>query len=70
MLIGVGQHLVAGMGGWGVLRYVFRVTTPSLVRISPMPFKTLAARRHYIPKQRHRVTNWPAYDANLRGREV
>ena len=27
-----------------------------------------AARRHHIPKQRHRVTNWAAYDAALRQR--
>jgi hypothetical protein len=25
-------------------------------------------RRHHIPKQRHRVTNWPAYDIALRQR--
>ena len=33
-----------------------------------MPFKINAARRHHIPKQRHRVTNWPAYKAGLRAR--
>ncbi len=33
-----------------------------------MPFKTNAARRHRIPKQRHRVTNWAEYDAALRQR--
>ena len=33
-----------------------------------MPFKANAGRRHRIPKQRHRVTNWPAYDAALRQR--
>ena len=33
-----------------------------------MPFKSLADRRRHIPKQRHRVTNWAAYDAGLRGR--
>src|SRR3954452_14679786 len=27
-----------------------------------------AARRHHIPKQRHRVTNWAEYDAGLRAR--
>jgi hypothetical protein len=31
-----------------------------------MPFKANAARRHRIPKQRHRVTNWAEYDATLR----
>ena len=33
-----------------------------------MPFKAQAARRHHIPQQKHRVTNWPAYDAGLRAR--
>jgi hypothetical protein len=33
-----------------------------------VPFKANAARRHRIPKQRHRVTNWSAYDAALRQR--
>jgi len=33
-----------------------------------LSFKHLADRRHRIPKQRHRVTNWAAYDASLRGR--
>ncbi len=33
-----------------------------------MPFKTNAARRHHIPRQRHRVTNWSEYDTALRQR--
>ncbi len=33
-----------------------------------MPFKSNADRRHKIPRQRHRVTNWPAYEAGLRAR--
>jgi hypothetical protein len=33
-----------------------------------MPFKSNADRRHRIPKQRHRVTNWAEYDAALRAR--
>jgi hypothetical protein len=33
-----------------------------------MPFKANAARRHRIPKQRHRVTNWAEYDGALRQR--
>jgi hypothetical protein len=33
-----------------------------------MPFKANAARRHRIPKQRYRVTNWTGYDAALRQR--
>ncbi len=33
-----------------------------------MPFKVNQDRRHHIPKQRHRVTNWAEYDAALRQR--
>jgi hypothetical protein len=33
-----------------------------------VPFKANAARRHHIPKQRYRVTNWAEYDAALRQR--
>lgn len=33
-----------------------------------MPFKANTARRHHIPKQRHKVTNWAAYDAALHRR--
>ena len=36
--------------------------------MSAVPFKAHAARRHHIPKQRHRVTNWAAYEAALRQR--
>jgi Transposase DDE domain len=33
-----------------------------------VPYKANADRRHHIPRQRHRVTNWAAYDASLRAR--
>jgi hypothetical protein len=33
-----------------------------------LPFKAQADRRHHIPKQKHRVTDWAAYDAGLRAR--
>src|SRR3712207_4108782 len=33
-----------------------------------MPFKANADRRHQIPRQRRRVTNWAEYDAALRQR--
>jgi hypothetical protein len=33
-----------------------------------MPFKANADRRHHIPKQRYKVTNWAEYDAGLRAR--
>src|SRR5215207_8088037 len=34
----------------------------------PLPFKLNQAGRHHIPRQKHKVTNWPAYDASLRQR--
>src|SRR3954453_5892924 len=33
-----------------------------------LPFKLNQAARHHIPRQRRKVTNWPAYDASLRQR--
>ena len=33
-----------------------------------MPFKLNQDRRHHIPRQRRKVTNWPAYEASLRQR--
>jgi hypothetical protein len=33
-----------------------------------LPFKLNQAGRHHIPRQKHTVTNWPAYDASLRQR--
>src|ERR671928_924476 len=33
-----------------------------------VPFKLHQAGRHHIPRQRHKITNWPAYDASLRQR--
>ena len=33
-----------------------------------MPNKHNADRRHHIPKMKYRVTNWPEYEAGLRGR--
>src|SRR3954447_1239612 len=48
---------MAGVGG-----------QPLLCPWSPMPFKANADRRHHIPKQRRRVTNWAEYDAALRQR--
>src|ERR671910_2860317 len=33
-----------------------------------LPFKLNQAGRCHIPRQRHKVTNWPAYDASLRQR--
>src|SRR5215217_1759455 len=36
--------------------------------MSAVPFKANADRRHHIPQQRYRVTNWAEYDAALRQR--
>jgi len=33
-----------------------------------MPFKANRDRRHRIPRQQYRVTNWPEYDAALQAR--
>ena len=33
-----------------------------------MPFKLNQDRRPHIPRQRHKVTNWPEYEASLRQR--
>jgi hypothetical protein len=33
-----------------------------------VPFKAYAMCRHHIPKQKRRLTNWPAYEASLRQR--
>jgi hypothetical protein len=33
-----------------------------------VPFKLNQNCRHHIPRQRHRVTNWPDYEASLRQR--
>jgi len=33
-----------------------------------LPFKLNQDRRHHIPRQTHKVTNWPAYDVSLRQR--
>jgi len=38
------------------------------LRMPIVPFKLNQDRRHHIPQQRRRVTNWPAYDASLRQR--
>src|SRR5215217_6931013 len=36
--------------------------------MSALPFKLNQAGRRHIPRQRRKVTNWPAYDASLRQR--
>jgi len=41
---------------------------PPKPRMPALPFRLNQDRRHHIPRQRHKVTNWPAYDASLRHR--
>jgi hypothetical protein len=41
---------------------------PCLIRIFTLPFKLNQNHRHHIPRQRRKVTNWPAYEAGLRQR--
>ena len=41
---------------------------PPKPRMPALPFKLNQDRRHHVPRQRHKVTNWPAYDASLRHR--
>ena len=36
--------------------------------MSAVPFKLNQDRRHHIPRQQHKVTNWAAYEASLRQR--
>jgi hypothetical protein len=43
-------------------------TAPFRTRMPAVPFKANAKSRHHIPKQKRRLTNWPAYEASLRQR--
>ena len=36
--------------------------------MTAVPFKLNQDRRHHIPRQQHKVTNWRAYEAGLRQR--
>ena len=38
------------------------------LRVPILPFKLNQDRCRHIPRQQHKVTNWPAYDASLRQR--
>jgi hypothetical protein len=40
----------------------------SELRVFAMPFKLNQDRRHHIPRQQRKITNWPAYEASLRQR--
>ncbi len=45
-----------------------RGSSPTRIWKPILPFKLNQARRHRIPRQTHKVTNWPAYEAGLRQR--
>jgi hypothetical protein len=36
--------------------------------MTALPFKLNQDRRHHIPRQQHKVRNWPSYEAGLRQR--
>ena len=63
-----------GVGGLiaAVLGLAVRVARGRTATVSdlecPVPFKANADRRHHIPRQKFKVTNWRAYDACLRQR--
>ncbi len=38
---------------------------PPQLRRPIVPFKLNQDRRRHIPRQQHKVTNWPAYDVSL-----
>src|SRR3954451_3508343 len=50
---------------WEPIRHR-RVSLP--IRMRTVPFKLNQNCRHHIPRQRHKVTNWPDYEASLRQR--
>src|SRR4051794_17493987 len=47
---------------------IWRRTAPFPIRMLTVPFKLNQDRRHHIPRQRHKVTNWSDYEASLRQR--
>jgi len=61
------DSVVHGSGGgaeeWGDVE-----DCPPKHRMPILPFKLNQDRRRHIPRQQHKVTNWPAYDASLRQR--
>src|ERR1700730_7305982 len=62
------RHLVARIDRLAARSGRYRRAGPFLTPDSFVPFKANQDRRHHIPKQRHRVTNWTAYDIALRQR--
>jgi len=63
----VGVSVVQGSGGGSEALGDVRNRPPQL-RMPILPFKLNQDRRRHIPRQQHKVTNWPAYDASLRQR--
>ncbi len=61
------ESVVQGSGG-GAEALGDVSNRPPQLRMPILPFKLNQDRRRHIPRQLHRVTNWPAYDASLRQR--
>ena len=61
--------VVHGSAGW-CWEAEWRRRAPPLLTpwIPAVPFKLNQDRRHHIRRQKHKVTNWPDYDASLRQR--
>ena len=66
---GGGASVVHGSVCWLVMGVGWRrEALPCCPRMPALPFKLNQDRRHHIPRQTHRVTSWPAYDASSRQR--
>ncbi|HYZ31340.1 MAG TPA: transposase, partial [Crenalkalicoccus sp.] len=65
----VADDVVARVARSGAVGWAGEEGEPSDIEGGPtLPFKANAGRRHHIPRQRHRVTNWSEYEAGLRAR--
>jgi hypothetical protein len=65
--IGVLDELT-GRIPWSAAWAAWCIDPPVAPRIGPVPFELNQDRRHHIPRQRHKVTNWSGYEASLRRR--
>ncbi len=65
--VGAQPSVVHGLGGGAKAQGDVGDHFPKL-RMPILPFKLNQDRRHHIPRQQGKVTNWPAYDASLRQR--
>lgn len=63
-----GVSVVHGSGYWCRKAGCHRKGAPISPRMPALPYKLNQDRRHHIPQQQRKVTNWPAYEAGLRQR--